>query len=102
MSWDAKRAGGPTYFYRSVREGGRGRKIYLGRGPEAKDQAPRDEEERAARAADSSQIRASRERVGRAVVATRAFRAAVALITEASLLAVGVRLHRGEIRRKRN
>jgi hypothetical protein len=101
MSWDRKRANGPKYYYRSVRQDGRVRKLYLGRGPAAESAARQDQEARAARIGAWAAARAARERVAGALDAARAFRIYVDLLTRASLLAAGLRFHRGEWRRPR-
>jgi hypothetical protein len=52
MSWDRKQRGGEQgYYYRSQRIDGRSRKIYVGKGPAAKQAAALDERQRQARQA---------------------------------------------------
>jgi hypothetical protein len=102
MSWDVKRPSGPKYYYWSVRDpDGRVRKVYVGRGAAAEQQARQDQEARAVRLATQAAARAAREQVAAAVTATHDLAALAALLTRAAMLAAGLRYHRGEWRRAR-
>jgi hypothetical protein len=103
MSWDTKRPGGPTYYYRSVREAdGKVRKVYVGRGPAAERQARQDERARVLRLAACAARVAAREKFDAAMAATVALSDVATLLIQGTMLVAGLRYHRGEWRRPRN
>lgn len=99
MSWDTKGKSGP-YYYRSVREGGRVRKIYVGRGPRA-DEAAREVEQR--RQAHQAGLEARHREQARTAVAEarlNELQTQLNLLIQAVLLVAGFYKHHGQWRRR--
>jgi len=61
MAWE-QRQNGSRYYYRSVREGNRVRRVYIGRGPCAEAIAKKFETARAEREADRAAVAANKAR----------------------------------------
>jgi hypothetical protein len=101
MSWDAKGPHG-VYFYVSVREGDRVRKIYAGKGERALELArqieARRQEQRAGREARARE----QAQVAGAEQALRELRDAVSLLVQAVLVGEGLHQRRGQWRRRRH
>jgi hypothetical protein len=101
LTWQASRAGGPAYYYRSTRRNGQVVKQYVGVGPEAEAAAAADAERRAARDARRAADRAERVRVDAALDLLRDARRWADTLIAAWAAARGFREHRGQYRRKR-
>jgi hypothetical protein len=100
MAWE--RRGNNLYYYRSVRDGGRVRKEYVGAGKIAQLVAHADETIRCSR-----QAKAEREREDLARARELASRAAeldevAEALARAEMVAAGYRRHKGEWRRRRD
>jgi hypothetical protein len=102
LSWDRKQ-GDRRFYYTSVREGGRVRKKYVGRGQKAEDLAREVEERRVARQAERDARLAEQMRVAAAERRLRDLRNMVNLLVRVVLEGAGYHQHhRGEWRRRRN
>jgi hypothetical protein len=100
MAWEKR--GNAKYFYLSRRDGGRVKKVYLGRKPTALLAARFEAEERRRLAADTAALGAERARLRPAQEAADALDSAARLLSEAALLAAGYRRHgHGSWRRAR-
>jgi hypothetical protein len=99
MGWERRQ--GRLYFYKSVRIGGRPRKIYLGKGAAAETQAARVDQAQKQRQAERDALRTEQVRLAPTEAALDDLRAAADLLTRAALLAVGYHLHKGEWRKRR-
>src|SRR5436189_4872076 len=89
MAWEKR--GGRSYFYRSVRRGGRAAKVYYGAGPVGTFAANADALGRAERRAADEARRAWRQRLDVAVALTRDLCRGCELLAAAALLAAGFR-----------
>jgi hypothetical protein len=99
MAWEKR--GGQSYYYRSVRDGERVRKVYLGSGIFGELAARRDEEKRERQAAERD---CEREELGylEALAApVLEIEEAAEVLTHAALVASGYHRHKGEWRRER-
>ena len=101
MAWEL-RHGRKRYFYKSVRVGGAVKKIYLGAGPAATEQARLVSERQHQREADRATLAADKARVVAADRITDELLNVASVLFESILLAAGLRRHRGEWRRTRN
>ncbi len=101
MAWETRKRGG-RYYTRSVREGGRVRREYIGTGETADLIAACDERDRQARTMARASERAERERIGRADTELADLDALTETLAQLALVAAGYhRHHRGEWRRRR-
>jgi hypothetical protein len=101
MAWE--RRGGQAYYYRSVRDGGRVKKEYLGAGEFAEALARSDEAIRRARQMERERGRAEAERLRElAAPVLRLDEAADELLRAEELVAAGFHRHKGVWRRGRN
>jgi hypothetical protein len=87
MAWETR--GGKKYFYRSIRQDGRVKKIYYGRGPVGTFAANAEALRRAERAANEEAMRAERNRLDIALALTQELNRRCELLAAAALLAVG-------------
>ena len=101
MSWDAK-SGSKRYYYRSVRDGDRVRKIYLGCGPEAEKAAREVEQRRIQRKANQEALRREQTALSGANEAIDALQTLTQGLYEAFLVANGCYQHHGQWRRRRH
>lgn len=102
MSWDQKQRGQKRgYYYRSVRDGSRVRKVYLGRGERAEEAVREMDERRRARQAETELITQERLLVAHAETQLRELRVLVRTLVEATLQLAGYHFHRGQYRRYR-
>src|SRR5262245_27649763 len=101
MAWEL-RHGRKRYFYKTVRVGGAVKKIYLGVGPAAQEQARLDGEKRRRRQVEQAALSGERARVAEADQLTEELRGLASILVEADLLGAGLRRHRGEWRRPRH
>jgi len=89
------------YYYRSVREGDRVRKEYVGTGKIAEAQAHADETGRRLREEETTRGREARERVEDLVAPVLGLCDAADILARAHLIAAGCHRHKGEWRRAR-
>lgn len=101
MSWDRKR-GGKLYYYRSQRINGRCVKRYIGTGPEAEEQAHRDEASRRRRRVEQEAWRTERTRLAAADATLLDIRLMASVLFHATLMLAGYHVHHRQIRRRRN
>jgi len=87
MAWE--KHGDREYFYRSVRQDGRVKKIYYGAGPHAKFAASADALRRAERQAEDEKRRSQKEQLETALALSQEFDRLCDLLTNAALLAAG-------------
>jgi hypothetical protein len=99
VAWEER--GGRRYYYRSVRDGGRVRKEYVGAGYFAELSARSDEIVRARRESKRCEDRDELERLEDLVAPAWEVREAAAVLARASLVAAGYHRHKGEYRRER-
>src|SRR5215218_5118972 len=99
MGWEERR--GRLYYYRSVREGKRVRKKYVGGGALGQLVAQIDELERLQRKEEEASWREERERLQRSAEFLRELEEAAEILSRAELLVAGFHKHKGEWRRKR-
>jgi hypothetical protein len=99
VAWEKR--GGKLYYYRSVRDGERVKKEYLGRGELAETIAHADETIRRHREERRAQEMAEREILEDLAAPTLEVREAARVLARASLVALGYHEHHGEWRRKR-
>jgi hypothetical protein len=103
MSWDCKRRGSGTgYYYRSVRKNGKPTKVYLGRGPAAREAATKVAQARQARQVDRDTVAAELMRLTPAIATMDELCTLAQLLTKATLIAGGFHEHRGQWRRCRS
>ena len=100
MSWEQRR--GRSYFYRKVREGGRVRSKYIGRGIVAQICAADDEDKRRDRLAKGAADRATRYAEAEIDRHVAEVELALAGMTYATLSAAGYHEHKGQWRKKRH
>jgi hypothetical protein len=96
MAWETR--GARPYYYRSVRNGNKVRKVYLGSGHLAKRAARQDAKVRAKRAADEEELAELQTRLAGLDQLGEEVQHGVDLLTEATLLSLGFHEHRGEWR----
>ena len=100
MGWQRRRH--KQFYYRSQRVDGRVRTIYLGGGETAKQAAEKDAEARVQRAADKAELATLEAKLSSVDQLAAEVQHGVGLMTEATLLAIGYREHRGQWRRRRD
>jgi hypothetical protein len=101
MSWH-KRQSGVRYYYRTMREGPKTTKVYIGRGPRAQEAARLDESKQQNRLAAREAWQAEQLRTAPVEAAQRELRAAIDVLVKAELLVAGYYLHHGIWRRRGN
>ena len=101
MGWEARERGAGSYYYRSVREGERVRKEYVGGGALGQVAAKMDETERLRRKEEIAYRRAERERLERSAAFLQELTEAAKVLVRAHLLASGFHQHKGQWRRQR-
>ena len=99
MGWEERR--GRLYYYRSVREGKRVRKEYVGGGSFGQLIAQLDELERLQRKEEEASWREEWDRLQRSAEFLRELEEAAEILSRAQLLAAGFHKHKGEWRRLR-
>ena len=99
MGWEERR--GRPYYYRSVREGNRVRKEYIGSGQIAQALAQADETIRHCREEEAARWREERERVEDLVAPLLELSEATRVLVRAHLVAGGWHRHNGEWRKVR-
>src|SRR5215207_1354471 len=99
MGWEERR--GRQYYYRSVREGKRVRKEYVGGGALGRLLAQRDQLNRLQREEEEASCKEERERLERSAGFLHELEEAAEILTRAQLLAAGFHKRKGEWRRKR-
>ena len=99
MGWEERR--GRLYYYRSVREGKRVRKEYVGGGSFGQLLAQIDERERLQREEEEAACKEEQERLQRSAEFLRELEEAAEILSRAQLLADGFHKHKGEWRRLR-
>lgn len=100
MAWETR--GCTRYYYRSHRIGKTVRKGYLGSGDVARKAAAKDAAAKAQRAADKAALAEFRSRLANVDQLAADIDQGVHLLTEAVLLTIGFREHRGEWRLRRD
>jgi hypothetical protein len=100
MAWEKRERGGP-YYYRSIREGERVRKEYVGAGEIAETISHADETRRQAREAKRAREREELERMEALAAPALEIDQAADILARAHLVAAGYRRHKGEWRRGR-
>ena len=96
MAWEKR--GGRSYYYRSVRDGERVRKVYLGRGIFGELAARRDEEQRDRQATERDYERGELERLEALAAPVLEVSEAADVLARAVLVAGGYRRRKGEWR----
>jgi hypothetical protein len=103
MSWDLKKHGSKRgYYYRSVRDGDRVRKLYIGRGPQAEALARQVAERRQAKLAEQE---AWQRHLSQILSAEQHLQDVIELVDQmvrVVLLGAGCHEHHGEWRRRRH
>ena len=99
MGWEERR--GRQYYYRSVREGKRVRKEYVGGGSFSQLLTQIDERERLQREEEEAACKEEQERLQRSAEFLRELEEAAEILSRAQLLADGFHKHKGEWRRLR-
>jgi len=99
MGWEERR--GRLYYYRSVREGKRVRKEYVGGGALGQLAAQIDELERLQRKEEEASCNEERERLQRSAGFLQELEEATEILTRAELLVAGFHKRKGEWRRIR-
>ena len=100
MAWEER--GGKLYYYRSVRDGERVRKEYLGRGELAETIAHADETRRRVREARRKQVREDLARMEEIMALVLEIDEAARVLIRAHLVAGGYHRRRGEWRLERS
>jgi hypothetical protein len=98
MGWDAKASG--LYYYHSVKEGGRVRKVYIGRGEQAEKLAHQIEQRRQERQACNQALHQEQDRLAVAEQHFRELCDLAALLVQAVLLTANYYQHKGQWRRR--
>ena len=99
MGWEERR--GRPYYYRSVREGKRVRKEYLGGGAFGQLAAQLDDSERQQREEETAYCREKRKHFEQIAAFVGELEEAVQILSQAHLIAAGFHKRRGEWRRLR-
>ena len=99
MAWETR--GGKLYYYRSVRDGERVRKEYIGTGEFAEALAHSDETIRLIRKLERDEGREELEQLEALAAPVWAMDEAAEVLARAALVASGYHRHRGEWRRGR-
>jgi hypothetical protein len=103
MCWDAKKRGhAGGYYYRSFREAGRVRKVYVGRGPQAEEAARQVEQRRQARQAEREARLQEQTRLAGAEQRLHDLRTLADALVRATLHAAGFHRHHGTWRKRRH
>ena len=102
MGWEQRGRGSGPYYYRSVRDGGRVKKEYLGAGEFAEALARSDEAIRRARQMKRERALAEAERLRELAAPVLRLDEAAAALLRAELVAAGFHRHKGVWRRGRN
>ena len=97
-----ERRDGRLYYYRSVRDDERVRKVYVGAGEFARICSETDVLQRTSRRAQRERERAEQERMEGLVALVEEFSEAAQVLVTAHLVAGGYRKHKGEWRRARS
>jgi hypothetical protein len=100
MAWEKR--GGKLYYYRSIRDGERVRKEYIGTGEFAEALAHSDESIRLIRKLERNKGWEELERLEVLAAPVREIDEAAELLAHAALVAAGYHRHKGEWRRARN
>ena len=100
MAWE--RRGDGLYYYRSVRDRGRVRKEYVGRGEIAEVIAHADEAIRKSREARAERDRRDLERAQGLATCADGLDEAAEILARAEMVAAGYHRHKGEWRRRRD
>jgi|SRR5215203_5797557 len=93
---------GKLYYYRSVRDGERVRKVYMGSGELARIAHEREIMRRAAEEHQRQEAERAREKLETLAAPVLELSEAAEILTRAHLIASGFRRHKGEWRRARN
>ena len=99
MGWEERR--GRSYYYRSVREGKRVRKEYVGGGALGQLLAELDELERLQRKEEKAACKEEREHLEWSAAFLQELEEAAEILTRAQLLVAGFHKYKGEWRRLR-
>jgi hypothetical protein len=99
MSWDTKGSRGP-YYYKSVREGDRVRKIYIGRGERAIEEARKVEQRKQNQQAQREARHQEITRIAAANALLKEFKALADVLILAIMTDAGFYLHRGQWRKR--
>src|SRR5829696_9507470 len=99
MGWEERH--GRLYYYRSVREGKRVRKEYVGGGALGQLIAQLDELERLQREEEEASWREEQERLERSAAYLEELEEAAEILARAELLVAGFHKHKGQWRRRR-
>jgi hypothetical protein len=102
MSWERRKGGSGRYFYKSVRQGDRVRKIYAGKGKEAERLAREIEQRRQQLQAEREALQLEQLQVAAAEQTLRALQDVADLLVRAFLLAANCYKHKGQWRRRRS
>lgn len=103
MAWEVRKPGGPRYYTRTRKVGGRYVREYIGTGPHAEAAAAADALKRAAREARAQARRADEERLDRADAPLRHLDDALGLLVHVTLTANGYHRHAmGQWRKRRD
>ena len=100
MGWEMRQRGGP-YYYRSVREGDRVRKEYIGGGVLGRLAAQLDDVKRRQREEEATYWREERERLEQDARFVWELGEVAGLLTRTHLVAAGYAKHKGEWRKRR-
>jgi hypothetical protein len=100
MGWERRRK--KDFYYRSQRTGNQVRKVYLGGGEIARQAAAKDAATKARRAADQAALAELQAKLAGLDGLANEAQQGAELLTEAALLAIGFREHRGEWRLRRD
>ena len=101
MGWETRERGAGSYYYRSVREGDRVKKEYVGGGTLGEVAAELDEVKRRQREEEAAYWGEERERLERSAAFLQGLEEAAEVLVRAHLLASGFHKHKGQWRRKR-
>jgi hypothetical protein len=101
VGWEKRERGAGPYYYRSVREGNRVRKEYIGSGQLAEALAQADETIRQRREQEAARWREEREHTEDLVAPLLELCEATKVLVRAHLIAEGWHEHKGEWRRAR-
>ena len=99
MGWDKK--GARAYYYRTVREGGKVRKVYVGQGRQAEELAREVEHRRLERQAEREARQRDQAQVLLAEQMLAELRALTEVLVRLTMDAAGYHQHKGQWRRRR-
>jgi len=100
MAWHENGSSGP-YYYRSIRQGDRVIRTYIGRGQQAEQMAREVDQRRQQRQAQHQALVQEQARVAKADNLVRELHKLVKLLVQATLVDGGYHQHRGQWRRRR-